>query len=210
MRDGRLEGGGHQVPVSRCVSAAGVRFSVIRFPPGGWAFLTVGLPDTPAGAFRTSTGLPRSARTSRDRGGYPLYPGDGGAHPGRGTCSAGACRSAAASPCTPLQHPTSRGSASRGINEGLRDSPVRSSLACGRPGGTGRPWASPRASHPAVTGDARRGWDRPSSTDLELHAHIRLILQSGSPLVSCDLASHRPEQASRTEIPRGSLPYERG
>jgi hypothetical protein len=28
----------------RCLSAAGVRFSVIRFPPGDWAFLTVGLP----------------------------------------------------------------------------------------------------------------------------------------------------------------------
>jgi hypothetical protein len=69
-------------PGFRCVSAAGVRFSVIRFPPGDWAFLTVGLPDTPAGAFRTSTGLPRSARTSCDRGGCPLYPGDGGALPG--------------------------------------------------------------------------------------------------------------------------------
>ena len=32
------------VPVSRCVSAAGVRFSVIRFPPRDWALLTVGLP----------------------------------------------------------------------------------------------------------------------------------------------------------------------
>ena len=31
---------------------------------------------------RTSTGLPRSARTSCDRGGCPLYPGDDGAHPG--------------------------------------------------------------------------------------------------------------------------------
>jgi hypothetical protein len=68
------------------------------------------------------------------------------------------------------------------------------------PGGTGRPWASPRASHPAVTGDARRGWDRPSSTDLELHAHITLILQSGSSLVACDLASHRRTQASGATV----------
>ena len=30
---------------------------------------------------RTSTGLPRSARTSCDRGGCPLYPEDDGAHP---------------------------------------------------------------------------------------------------------------------------------
>jgi hypothetical protein len=35
--------------------------------------------DVPA---RTSTGLPRSARVSYDRGGCPLYPEDGGAHPG--------------------------------------------------------------------------------------------------------------------------------
>ena len=33
--------------VSRCLSAAGIRFSVIRCPPGDWAFLTVGLPDKP-------------------------------------------------------------------------------------------------------------------------------------------------------------------
>ena len=57
------------------------RFSVIRYPPRSWALLTVGLPATKA---RTPTGLPRSARTSYDRGGCPLYPEDGGAHPGLG------------------------------------------------------------------------------------------------------------------------------
>jgi hypothetical protein len=31
--------------VSRCLSAAGVGFLVILCPPGGWALLTVGLPD---------------------------------------------------------------------------------------------------------------------------------------------------------------------
>ena len=30
--------------VSRCLSATGIRFSVILFPPGSWALLTVGLP----------------------------------------------------------------------------------------------------------------------------------------------------------------------
>ena len=34
------------------------------------------------GAPGPRTGLPRSARTSCDRGGCPLYPEDGGAHPG--------------------------------------------------------------------------------------------------------------------------------
>jgi hypothetical protein len=33
---------------------------------------------------RTPTGLPRSACTSYDRGGCPLYHEDGGAHPGLG------------------------------------------------------------------------------------------------------------------------------
>jgi hypothetical protein len=35
------------------------------------------------------------------------------------------------------------------------------------PGWNGRPWAFPRASHPTLTGDARRGGDRPSSTSLK-------------------------------------------
>ena len=66
--------------VSRCLSAAGIRFSVIRFPLGDWAFLTVGLPARASA--RTPTGLPRSTRTSYDRDGCLLYPEDGGAHPG--------------------------------------------------------------------------------------------------------------------------------
>jgi len=82
--------------VSRCLSATGIRFSAILFPPGGWALLAVGLPAND----RTPTGLPRSARTSRDQGGRPLDPGDHGAHPDRGDYRPGACRFTAASPCT--------------------------------------------------------------------------------------------------------------
>ena len=32
------------VVVSRCLSATGIRFSVILYPPGNWALLIVGLP----------------------------------------------------------------------------------------------------------------------------------------------------------------------
>jgi hypothetical protein len=39
------EGRDHPVPVSCCVSAAGVCFLVILFPLGSWAFLAVGSPD---------------------------------------------------------------------------------------------------------------------------------------------------------------------
>jgi hypothetical protein len=65
--------------VSCCLSATGIRFSVIRFPPGGWALLTVGLPASdccrdPDGvtAFRThelqsgwAPSGPRGQRCSR-------------------------------------------------------------------------------------------------------------------------------------------------
>jgi hypothetical protein len=74
-------GASHRVPVSCCLSATGIRFSIILFPPRDWAFLTVGLP-APGG--RTQTGLPRSTRTSHDRGGSPLYPEDDDAHPDLG------------------------------------------------------------------------------------------------------------------------------
>jgi hypothetical protein len=96
---------GIQEAVSRCLSTTGVRFSVILCPARDWALLTVGLPASG----RTSTGFPRSARTSCDREGRPLYPGDDGAHPDRWRLPAGVCRFAAARPCTPLQLPSLRG-----------------------------------------------------------------------------------------------------
>jgi hypothetical protein len=56
--------------VSRCLSAAGVRFLGILFPPGSSALLTVGLP----GSAWTLAGFPRSAHPSHGRIGRPLYP----------------------------------------------------------------------------------------------------------------------------------------
>ena len=75
---GRPAGGAsHHVPVSCRLSAAGIRFSVIRFPPRDrLSSRSAHRPND-----RTQTGLPRSARTSCDRGGCPLYPEDSGAHP---------------------------------------------------------------------------------------------------------------------------------
>ena len=60
------------VPVSRCLSTAGVRFLAIVRPLGGWAFLAVGLPGDCA---RTPTGSSRFTRARCGRGGCPLYPG---------------------------------------------------------------------------------------------------------------------------------------
>src|SRR6516162_3009668 len=78
IRDDRPEGPAIHVPVSCCLSAAGVRFSVIPFPPRDRLSSRSAHRPTQG---RTQTGLPRSARTSYDRGGCPLYPEDDGAHP---------------------------------------------------------------------------------------------------------------------------------
>jgi hypothetical protein len=50
-----------------------------------------------------------------------------------------------------------RGYSSRGINEGSRDSPVRSAPHLWPPDGTGGPRTFPCAPHPAVTSSARQG-----------------------------------------------------
>ena len=154
MRDGCLEG-------ATIVS----RFPV-AFPPPTFASRSSdarrGVRLSSRSAYRpegrTSTGLPLSARTSCGRGGCLLYPEDGGAHPGRGTCSAGACRSATASPSTPLIRPSVlQGSLLRGISRRFRFFTRPACPSPVAPGWVGRPWASPRASHPAVTGGARPG-----------------------------------------------------
>ena len=72
---------------------------VILFPPGSWAFLTVGLPPTKSE--RTPSGFPRSTLTSYDRGGCPLYPRDQRCSPDQMPCPASACRIPTARPCTP-------------------------------------------------------------------------------------------------------------
>jgi hypothetical protein len=57
--------------VSRCLSAAGLRFLGILSRPRGSAPLTIGLPRQPA---RTRAGFPCSARVRRGRGRAPSIP----------------------------------------------------------------------------------------------------------------------------------------
>jgi hypothetical protein len=83
-------GASHRVPVSCCLSAAGIRFLVILCPLGDWASLTVGLPARSCTS-RTPTGLSRFARMRSGRGGCPLYPRDCGTHTA-GTMSPTAAR----------------------------------------------------------------------------------------------------------------------
>jgi hypothetical protein len=54
------------------------------------------------------TGLSRSARDRYDRGGCPLYPGDGGALPPDQVPPGGTCRLTTTGPYLPLKHPTER------------------------------------------------------------------------------------------------------
>ena len=71
--------------MSRFPMPFGRRHSLLGHPvpAEGSASLTVGPPASTAA--RISTGLPRSTRARYDRGGRPLYPGDGGVLPVEGS-----------------------------------------------------------------------------------------------------------------------------
>jgi hypothetical protein len=116
---------------------------VILFPPRDWAFLAVGLPVRPKTDW-TSTGFPCFARTSCDRGGCPLYSGDGGAHPDRSRSPASAYRITAARPCTPPQrHIYAELCITKHQPRVHACSPVRSSPRLWLPDATAASWASP-------------------------------------------------------------------
>ena len=83
-------------------------------------------------------GLPRSARTSYDRGGCLLYPEDGDTHPAGPSSPTGACRFAATSPCTPPQPSIDARLCFTRHQPGVHtSSPVRSSPRLTLPDGTG-------------------------------------------------------------------------
>jgi hypothetical protein len=183
MRDDRLEGVAilSRFPVAFPLPAFAFRSSDARRGVG----LSSRSAYRPEG--RTSTGLPLSARSSCGRGGCLLYPEDGGAPPGRGTCSAGACRSSAASPCFLANYIPSTRTPLRGISRRFR---FFTRPACPSPVA---PWME-RAPSGFPSSFAPRRYRRRTSrarpgrlsTDPELLDHIRLILQSGNSLVSCD------------------------
>ena len=128
---GRLvKGTSHRAPVSCCLSATGIGFLGHPDPPRNSASLTVGLPATGW----TTTGFPRSARMRPDRGGCLLYPGAVVPTWPERNVPASTRRFPAASP-EPLPPSAIRqGPQSRGISEGSRNSPVRSSSRPYSPG----------------------------------------------------------------------------
>ena len=177
------------------LSAAGIRFSVIRFPPRDRLSSRSAHRPKRAGPRRgyrvpharaaTGVGAPYTPRTvvltrpGRLPDRHPPLP--------------------SGSPSTPPQHPTMRGSASRGINRGSSTftRPVFPSPT--PPGWNRRRFGvPPELRTPPLPAAHVRGGDRPSSTDLELPLNSHPSnLQSGSSLNTCDLASHGEEQVRR-------------
>jgi hypothetical protein len=132
-------------PVSRCLAATGIRFSVILYPPGDWAFLAVGLPaerPDPDGvtAFRT----------------HELRPGWVPPIPRGRRCSSrteGRAQPAPAASRRPVLSPRSnippRGAPLHEASTRVHAiHPSGLPLACGLPDGTGTPLGFPPSSAP--------------------------------------------------------------
>jgi hypothetical protein len=109
---------------SRRLSAIGIRFLSILFPPRDSAPLTIGLP-----ARRPDpTGFPRSTHTRYDRGGRPLYPETSGVRTTGLWPPVAACRRCQRpGPITRVLDPPSRASNNEASSRVHSHSPVRSS-----------------------------------------------------------------------------------
>jgi len=180
MRNPSGGGAGHAVPgfLSPFRLSAFASWVILR-PLGSCTFLTVGLPTS---ICRTPTGLSCCTWARPDRAGRPLDPGDGGALPTGDYPPAGTRRFAAASPYTPLEHPIGVVNLHETSSRVHSRSPITPRRLAAAPGPGASPLPAglllacrprmereplrllPRASHPAVTRDARRGGDRPSRT----------------------------------------------
>jgi hypothetical protein len=166
-----------RLPRSCCLSATGIRFLGVLFPPRNSASLTVGLPphrrcDGPDGfsTFHTHElrpgrvpAIPRKRRCPRDRRivlgrRLPILNGPLLVIP-INTTDLGSCRDEA----SPLVHSRS---------------PFRSSPHLLPPGRNGHSWASLWASHPAITGHARQRRGPVQDTDRSHAFDIKPNLQS--------------------------------
>jgi hypothetical protein len=196
----------HRAPAAAPMSTACGR-PIGRLSPGprNWALLAVGLPGAPKDAFPDLDGV-TAFRTRELRPGWvPSLPRGRRCAPGQVVSLTGACRFAAASPCTPPHFPSTRFSPHEASTRVHAIHPSGLPLACGRPDGTGRPWAFPRASHPADqeptthaevgTGHRARTWN--------YTLNITLVDPPiGSSLTTRDLASHDDTQPSDVTLPR--------
>ena len=175
--------------VSCRLSATGIRFLGILFPPGDSAPLTVGLP----GSAWTPTGFPRSAHPSHGRIGCPLYPGAQRCSHDRSDPSG---RRSPPLPGARPYHPgfiPSPGAVYYEASSRVHSrSPARPS-----PSPVG-PWMEqgPLGLHPGLrtpagrTCGARQGRGQASSTHPELHTPGITGPPPASSLAMCDLVSH--------------------
>src|SRR6266498_5348105 len=144
-----------RIPVSCCLSATGIGFLGVLFPPRDSASLTVGLPPHPRRGGPDGVSTFRTYETRPGR--VPAIPRSGGVHATVEPSSVAACRFATArSSSSPPARPdpgSCRNEASPLVHA---RSPFRSSPHLLPPGRSGRPWASLWASHPAITSRARQ------------------------------------------------------
>jgi hypothetical protein len=153
------------VPGSCCLSAAGIRLSGHPVPAR-----ELGLPHSRLTGPAPGPGRGFHVPHLRDVAGVGASSTPGTAVLSLARCRARPAPAASQRPVpAPRTHIPPRGCASRGINGGSHDSPVRPAPSLWPPGGTGDPWAFPCAPHPAVTSGARQGGAGPGvSTRPEL------------------------------------------
>jgi hypothetical protein len=185
--------------VSRCLSATGTLLLGHPSPARGLGPPHGRLTEHAHRHARTPTGFPRSAHPSRDRGGRPLCPGDGGAHPDRSHFPTGHL---------PFRNGQSLHPAGPSHRQGSRltrhqprvhtCSPVRSSPRLWPPGWNRQPLGLNLGlrTPPAKSRQRTPRWGQAIEHGPGTTAQLTSVdLQSDSSLVVCDLASHVANQS---------------
>jgi hypothetical protein len=163
-------------------------FSVIRFPPGDWAFLAVGLPDTRPdldGVTTFHTHEPRPGRVPPIPRGRRCSPGRPFVSDRRLPLPSGQSPHPATASHRARPQITRHQRRFKRFTRPAFPSPVA-------PGWNGRPSASPPSFEPHRQSRRRTsGWGRAMSTGPGQRSRHQPNLQSAHPLVTCDLVSHR-------------------
>ena len=181
---GRPPGGAdHRVPVSRCVSAAGI--SLLGHPmPAEELGSPHGRLTGPKAGPRRGYRFPHVRAAAGVGASYTprtavLLPAEGRARP-----ALPLFRGESFDPAPTF--PSTRGYELRGISRRFRFFTRPACPSPVAPGWVGRPWTSLELRTTPLPAAHVEGGARSLSTDPELLDHIRPILQSGSSLVSCD------------------------
>jgi hypothetical protein len=140
---------------------------------------------------RISTGFPRSTRARNDRGGRPLYPGNGGVLPVEGSLFNRHLLLSSGQSLHPADTSHRRDpNVTRHHRRFTRVHPSGLPLPV-TPGWDEGPWASSLSFAPRRCRRRTSGRGQAMDTGPELHLRHQSNLQSMRPLISCDLVSHR-------------------